>query len=97
MASAMAKIVEGFNAPPQVIILAMLMIYLVLGCVTESMAMVLLNLFVLKAMAQEIPDSDVYKGVLPFVLSDIVRTAIISYGVLRCMPSDLAIRAMSAS
>jgi C4-dicarboxylate transporter DctM subunit len=121
MPSAMAKIVEGLNAPPLLVIAAMLLIYLVLGCVMESMAMVLLtlpvflpilltlqlgmtpeqiiiwfgilclmmveigmitppfglNLFVLKAMSQGIPDSDVYRGVMPFVASDLIRTCII--------------------
>ncbi len=121
MPAAMAKIVEGLNAPPLVVLVAMLLIYLLLGCVMESMAMVLLtlpvflpillsldlgmtpeqvtiwfgilclmmiemgmvtppfglNLFVIKAMAQDISVGDVYKGVLPFVVSDIVRTAII--------------------
>lgn len=123
MPAEMAKIVEGFNAPPLVIIFTMLLIYLLLGCVMESMAMVLLtlpvflpillslklgmspeqvavwfgilclmvvemgmvtppfglNLFVLKAMAQDIPVGEIYKGVMPFVASDIIRTMLIVF------------------
>ncbi len=36
-----------------------------------------LNLFIINSMAPGVPLSDTYRGVLPFVASDIVRTAIL--------------------
>ena len=39
----LAKVVETLNAPPMLIMIVMLTIYLVLGCVMESLAMILLT------------------------------------------------------
>ena len=123
MPTQLARVVEDMNAPPMVVLLTMLFIYLLLGCVMESMAMVLLtvpvfvpiimslkfglspeqvsvwfgilalmvveigmitppfglNLFVINAMARDVPVGETYKGVWPFVISDIVRTLIIVF------------------
>ena len=123
MPTQLARVVEGMNASPMVVLLTMLFIYLLLGCVMESMAMVLLtvpvfvpiimslkfglspeqvsvwfgilalmvveigmitppfglNLFVINAMAREVPVGETYKGVWPFVVSDIIRTLIIVF------------------
>ena len=103
------------------VIVLMLLIYLLLGCVMDSLAMILLtlpvfipvvyqldlgiptdqvaiwfgivaliavevglitppiglNLFVINAMAGDVPMMATFKGALPFVLSDIVRVAVI--------------------
>ena len=38
-----------------------------------------LNIFVINAMARDVPMSETYKGVLPFVVSDVVRLGIILF------------------
>ena len=115
-----AIIVEsGFN--PWVVLVTILLLYLVLGCVMDSLSMILLtipiffpivsvldyglgpeefaiwfgiivlivvevglitppvgmNLFVINSMAKDTPISATYRGVTPFVITDLVRTAIL--------------------
>ncbi len=121
MPGELARAVGTLDLPPMVILGAMMIVYLILGCVMESMAMVLLtipvfypiilaldfgltpdqigiwfgilalmavemgmitppfglNIFVINAMAKDVPMRDTYKGVLPFVVSDVIRTVII--------------------
>lgn len=123
MPAGLAAEVNKFDLPPRVILGAVMIVYLILGCVMESMAMVLLtipvfypiilaqdfgltpeqvgiwfgilalmavemgmitppfglNLFLINAMARGVPMRDTYVGVLPFVVSDIVRTIIIMF------------------
>jgi C4-dicarboxylate transporter, DctM subunit len=111
--------VSGFA--PLVILTLILICYLLLGCVMDSLSMMLLtipvffpvvmaldfgltpeetaiwfgilvlivvevglitppvglNLFIINSMAPGVPLSETYRGVLPFVASDIVRTAIL--------------------
>jgi tripartite ATP-independent transporter DctM subunit len=113
--------VAGLDLPPLVILGAILVIYLILGCFMESMAMVLLtlpifvplmlgldfgmgpqqvlvwfgilvlvsvevgmisppfgmNLFVINAMAKDVPMGETYRGVAGFVASDILRIALL--------------------
>jgi tripartite ATP-independent transporter DctM subunit len=103
--------------PPLAVLAAILVIYFILGCFMESMAMVLLtlpifiplmlsldfgmtpaqvlvwfgilvlvsvevgmisppfglNLFVINAMAKDVPMRETYRGVLPFCVSDVLR------------------------
>jgi C4-dicarboxylate transporter DctM subunit len=110
---------QGFN--PWIVLVAVLVLYLVLGCVMDSLSMILLtvpiifpmmsvldfgltpdefgiwfgiivlivvevglitppvgmNLFIINSMSPETRLSETYRGVLPFVASDIVRTAIL--------------------
>jgi tripartite ATP-independent transporter DctM subunit len=121
MPQELGAVVGALDAPPMLIIIAMLVIYIVLGCVMDSLAMVLLtmpvffpiilsldlgmtadqkavwfgivalmavemgmitppfglNIFVINAMAPDVPMTETFKGVLPFVASDIVRVGII--------------------
>lgn len=121
MPQELGVLVGGLDAPPMLIIVAMLVIYILLGCVMDSLAMVLLtmpvffpiilsldlgmtadqkavwfgivalmavemgmitppfglNIFVINAMAPDVPMTETYKGVLPFVVSDVVRVGII--------------------
>lgn len=111
---------QGYN--PWTILVAILILYLLLGCVMDSLSMILLtvpiffpivtaldyglgpeefaiwfgililivvevglitppvgmNLFVINSMAKETPILETYRGVAPFVISDIVRTAILT-------------------
>jgi C4-dicarboxylate transporter DctM subunit len=110
---------QGFN--PWIVLTAILVLYLLLGCVMDSLSMILLtipilfpivtaldyglqpeefaiwfgilvliavevglitppvgmNLFVINSMARETPIGQTYRGVVPFVISDILRTAIL--------------------
>ncbi len=123
MPSELARAVGTLKLSPMVILGAIMLVYLILGCVMESLAMVLLtlpvfypiilaqdfglnqeqvgiwfgilaltaiemgmitppfglNLFVINAMAKDVPIRDTYVGVLPFVASDIVRTLIVMF------------------
>ena len=111
--------VQGLS--PWTVLTLILLIYLVLGCVMDSLSMILLtipiffpvisgldfglspdelaiwfgilvlivvevglitppvgmNLFVINAMAKETPIAATYRGVLPFVASDLIRTSIL--------------------
>jgi tripartite ATP-independent transporter DctM subunit len=111
---------QGYN--PWVVLVAILVLYLILGCVMDSLSMILLtvpiifpmvtaldfglppeefaiwfgililivvevglitppvgmNLFVINSMAKGISLAQTYKGVIPFVASDLVRTAILT-------------------
>ncbi|WP_265516663.1 TRAP transporter large permease [Nitratireductor luteus] len=111
---------QGFN--PWLVLVLILLLYLVFGCVMDSLSMILLtipiffpivmaldfgmsaeefaiwfgilvlivvevglitppvgmNLFVLNSMAKDTPIADTYRGVLPFVASDIIRVAILT-------------------
>lgn len=106
---------ERFSATPMLVIVAICVIYVLLGCVLESMSMILLtvpmfypvvqhlgfdliwfgiivvvvteislitppvglNVFVLRSVLPDVPTSEVFRGVLPFVASDVVRLAIL--------------------
>ncbi len=112
---ALTDFVAGLDLAPHVVLLCVLLLYVVLGCVMDSIAMLLLtvpvvfpvilaagfdpiwfgvvtviavelglttppvgmNVFVLKTVAPDIPIQDIFKGVLPFVLSDVIRLALL--------------------
>ncbi len=110
---------QGFN--PWIVLVAILIVYLILGCVMDSLSMILLtipiffpivstldyglspeefalwfgilvlivvevglitppvgmNLFVINNMARTVPIMQTYRGVMPFVITDLTRTAIL--------------------
>ena len=132
----LGAMVAGAGLNPWFVLVIILFAYLVLGCVMDSLSMILLtipivfpivtgldyglspeefgiwfgiivlivvevglitppvgmNLFVIRSMAPDIPISATYRGVVPFVISDIVRTAIlvafpaITLFVIRLLP-----------
>jgi len=117
-----AAFISGQGYDPWVVLAAILVLYLLLGCVMDSLSMILLtipiffpivtaldyglppeefaiwfgilvliavevglitppvgmNLFVINSMARDTPIGSTYRGVIPFVVSDIVRTAILT-------------------
>ncbi|SIS69984.1 TRAP transporter large permease [Neptunomonas antarctica] len=111
----LVEIVDSMQLTPYMILFCVLMLFIVLGCVMDSIAMLLLtvpvvfplvqaagfdpiwfgivavitvelglitppvgmNVFVIKSVAPHIPIKEIFKGVFPFVLSDIVRLALI--------------------
>jgi TRAP-type C4-dicarboxylate transport system permease large subunit len=117
-----AAFISGQGYDPWVVLTAILLLYLVLGCVMDSLSMILLtipiffpivtaldyglppeefaiwfgilvlivvevglitppvgmNLFVINSMARDTPIGSTYRGVIPFVISDIVRTTILT-------------------
>jgi len=123
MPTELAQKVAALNAPPLMVMAAILVIYFFLGCFMESLAMVLLtlpvfiplvlaldfgmsqgavlvwfgilvlisvevgmisppfgmNLFLINAMAKDVPMRETYKGVLGFCAMDAVRLAIILF------------------
>ncbi|MFN3953641.1 MAG: TRAP transporter large permease [Pararhodobacter sp.] len=116
-----AEWVEGLSTSPYVVLLAILLIYLVFGCVMDSLSMILLtipiffpiimrldfgltpeetalwfgvmvlivvevglitppvgmNLFIINSMARGVSMMETYRGVIPFVASDLIRTLIL--------------------
>ena len=118
----LSAVVAGFDVPPIVILLMILLVYFILGCFMESLAMVLLtlpifiplmlsldfglgreqvlvwfgilvlmsvevgmisppfglNLFVINAMAKDVPMGETYRGVMGFVASDFVRIILLA-------------------
>jgi C4-dicarboxylate transporter DctM subunit len=117
-----AAFISGQGYDPWIVLTAILVLYLLLGCVMDSLSMILLtipiffpivtaldyglppeefaiwfgilvliavevglitppvgmNLFVINSMAKDTPIGSTYRGVIPFVISDIVRTAILT-------------------
>ncbi|WP_028880434.1 TRAP transporter large permease [Terasakiella pusilla] len=111
----LVELVASWNLSPYAILLCVLLLYMLLGCVMDSIAMLLLtvpvvfpviqaagfdpiwfgivsvitvelglitppvgmNVFVLKSVASDIPISQIFKGVFPFVLSDLLRLALL--------------------
>jgi tripartite ATP-independent transporter DctM subunit len=117
-----AAFISGQGYDPWFVLTASLLLYLVLGCVMDSLSMILLtipiffpivtaldyglspeefaiwfgilvlivvevglitppvgmNLFVINSMAKDTPIGSTYRGVIPFVISDIVRTTILT-------------------
>jgi len=107
----LVELVEGLGLGPYAVLFAVLLLYILLGCVMDSIAMLLLtvpvvypliqaagfdpvwfgivtvitvelglitppvgmNVFVIKTVAPDIPIVEIFKGVVPFVVSDIVR------------------------
>lgn len=107
--------VDSLQLPPFAILMAILLLFMLLGCVMDSIAMLLLtvpvvfplvqaagfdpiwfgvvavitvelglitppvgmNVFVIKAFAKDVSIGSIYRGVMPFVLSDLVRLALI--------------------
>jgi tripartite ATP-independent transporter DctM subunit len=118
---AMAAWVTGQGFAPMVVLIAMLVCYLIFGCVMDSLSMILLtipiffpiiealdfgltpeqtaiwfgilalivvevglitppvgmNLFIINGVARDIPIAATYRGVTPFVLSDLVRVVVL--------------------
>ena len=106
---------EQFRETPLLVIIAILVIYVALGCVLESMSMILLtvpmfyplvahlgydliwfgiivvvvteismitppvglNVFVLRSVLPDVPTQTVFRGVMPFVIADVVRLGIL--------------------
>lgn len=109
------------NIPPMMILLAMVVFYLVMGCLMDSLSMILLtvpvffptimaldfgllpeqqamwfgiislvvvemglitppvgmNLFVISAMARDIPMTQIFRGTVPFIIAEFTRIAIL--------------------
>ena len=122
--------------PPLAVLLTMLALYVVLGCVMDSLSMILLtvpifwpiisgldfgmpqgelllwfgilslivvevglitppvglNVFVINSLAKDVPMLETYKGVLPFLVSDLARVALIMAfpGLALALPGWLA-------
>jgi C4-dicarboxylate transporter DctM subunit len=118
---ALSQWIAGLGWSPLSVLLTIVFVYLVLGCVMDGLAMILvtipvflpvilgldfgippdavaiwfgilvltvvevglitppvgLNVYIINAMAEGVPMSDTFKGIVPFFLSDLVRIAII--------------------
>ncbi|KGJ04251.1 TRAP transporter, DctM subunit [Paracoccus halophilus] len=117
----LANAIQQSGLTPMLVLLAMLLLYLLLGCVMDSMSMLLLtipifypiiagldfgmpredtliwfgilavvvvevglitppvgmNVFVINGMAKDVPMIESFRGVLPFLISDIIRIAVL--------------------
>jgi tripartite ATP-independent transporter DctM subunit len=110
------RLVQGSGLPPFGIVLMMVAVYLLLGCVLESLSMILLtvpiffpiiqalgydpvwfgilivvvveiglitppigvNLFVIRSVVPDIPMATVIRGVVPFIVADLLRVLLIA-------------------
>ncbi|MGR3557914.1 MAG: TRAP transporter large permease [Paracoccus sp. (in: a-proteobacteria)] len=131
----LAEAIRNSGLTPMLVLLAMLALYLVLGCVMDSMSMLLLtipifypiiagldfgmpreetliwfgilsvvvvevglitppvgmNVFVINGMARDVPMIESFRGVLPFLISDIIRIAaliafpVVTLGLVRLL------------
>ena len=119
--AALAQIVGGGGLPPMAVLIAILILYLVMGCFMDSLSMILLtvpifypiiagldfgltpeetliwfgiialivveiglitppvglNVFVINALARDVPMAQTFRGVLPFLVTDIVRVIVL--------------------
>ncbi|WP_111495081.1 TRAP transporter large permease [Marinobacter bohaiensis] len=111
----LTDVIGQLGWPPYGVLFAVLALFIVLGCVMDSIAMLLLtvpvvlplvqsagfdpvwfgivavitvemglitppvgmNVFVIKSVAKDVPLQSIFKGVLPFVMSDIFRLALL--------------------
>jgi TRAP-type C4-dicarboxylate transport system permease large subunit len=117
----LAAWVKGSGLSPMLVMVAILVIYILLGCVMDSLAMILLtipifypvimgldfglgdsdksiwfgilalmvveiglvhppvgmNVFIINRLAVDVPLVETFKGVIPFLLSDLVRTTLL--------------------
>ncbi|NYZ11564.1 TRAP transporter large permease [Azospirillum sp. RWY-5-1] len=120
-ADALKDWVQGLALPPMAVLLAIIAIYILLGCVLESLSMILLtvpifypivtdldfgmdpemvliwfavivvvvteislitppvgmNVFVLRGVLRDVPLSTIFRGVTPFLISDVIRLALL--------------------
>lgn len=112
---ALVEFVDSLHLGPYMVLFCVLILFMLLGCVMDSIAMLLLtvpvvyplieaagfdpiwfgivavitvelglitppvgmNVFVIKSVAPHISIGDMYKGVVPFVISDLLRLALI--------------------
>ncbi len=110
LANALADFVSGLDMSPATVMLIILLMYLIMGCFLDALAMILLtvpifypivldlgydpiwfgiivvmvvelglitppigmNVFVIKGMVQSVPLVSIYKGVLPFVIGQVM-------------------------
>jgi TRAP-type C4-dicarboxylate transport system permease large subunit len=123
MPAAVAAWVGGLAVPPLAIVAAVLLLYVLLGCVMDELSMLLLtipiffpiimkldfgmtpeytaiwfgimvlmtvgfgmlappvglNVYVVNGMAKDVPLSESYKGIMPFLISDTVRTLLLLF------------------
>ncbi len=130
----MAQMLANSGIAPMLIMLAIVVFYLIMGCVMDSLSMILLtvpvffpavmaldfgltpehtalwfgiitlvvvelgmitppvgmNLFVISAMARDIPTGQIFKGTIPFILAEFVRISVlIAFPVLSFWLVDL--------
>lgn len=115
ISQSLVELVASMNMTPYAVLACVLILYVILGCVMDSIAMLLLtvpvvypiviaagfdpiwfgiltvitvemglitppvgmNAFVIKSVAPDIPITQIFRGVMPFVLSDLVRLALL--------------------
>jgi len=113
--NALTTWIQGLNVPPIVVIIAILGIYIALGCLLESISMILLtvpvffpivislgydpvwfgivvvmvtevglitppvglNVFVLSSLLPDVPATTIFRGLVPFIISDFGRLALL--------------------
>jgi C4-dicarboxylate transporter, DctM subunit len=119
----LAQFIGGLGLPPLAVIAAILLFYVVLGCVMDELSMILLtipiffplvmgldlglppaekaiwfgilvlmvveigliappvglNVYVVNGMAKDVPIAESYRGVVPFLISDCIRTILLLF------------------
>src|SRR5215207_2071433 len=87
----LASVVHAWSLPPVGVVVAIMLFYVVLGAVMDELSMILLttvgfgmlappvglNVYVVNGMAKDVPLAESYRGVMPFLISDTIRTALL--------------------
>jgi C4-dicarboxylate transporter, DctM subunit len=125
----LAQFIGGLGLSPILVIAAILVFYVILGCVMDELSMILLtipiffpmvmgldlgltpeekaiwfgilvlmvveigliappvglNVYVINGMAKDVPIAESYRGVLPFLITDFIRTGIILFFPSVCL------------
>ena len=124
MPGAIAEWVLSSGYPPMLVLLAIIVVYLILGCVMDSLSMILLtipvflpiilgldfwglgytdkaiwfgilalmvveiglitppvgmNVFIINSLAKDVPMKETFRGVLPFLASDLLRIVLLAF------------------
>ena len=127
--STVVNLINSMGLSPLGVILILIVFYLILGCVFDSLAMILLtipvffplviglgfdpiwfgilivmvveislitppigmNIFVIRSVARDIPVTTIYRGVIPFVLVDVVRLLLVVFlpAIVLFLPSQM--------
>lgn len=130
MPAGLARWIGGLDVHPLIVIGVIVATYIVLGCMLESLSMMLLtvpvfypivqtlgmdliwfgiivvvvieiglitppiglNVFMLKTLMPEIPTSTIFKGVLPFIVVDIIRVTLLILlpGIILFLPGRMS-------
>jgi tripartite ATP-independent transporter DctM subunit len=76
---------QGLGLEPLLVLFAILLLYVLLGCLMDSLSMILItppvgmNVYVINSLARDVAMAETLRGVLPFPPADVVRVALLKF------------------